>query len=331
MPRLDFGPFSDGAGGKVFPAYNGEGWRYWEIGQRSPHTHICNSMDLGADGHPTDKDAYGNRLAELALAQIYKREAPHRSPYLEKAVVDGDRIVIQFADVGTGLASRDGGPLRGFRIAGTDQIFYDAEATFVGTNRVAVRSKQVPRPVVATYALWFWGGAREARNHGNLISSDGLLAFPFRTGPWQLPPDASVLLPKLKGNPEEAAGAARCLWQLGLNNNEVFAAIARLAQAPDADAMLAKDLLPQVVGLATAGEVPFNPVLDLLLGLATDGQRPKELRYAALSALGQCGAKAAPALDRLRAIRTETDKTLNTYVQGAIKAIEPKPTAPAKK
>jgi len=90
---------------------------------------------------------------------------------------EGKAILVQFEYAGDGLRTRDGGPVKGFAIAGPDKKFVWANAEIVGKDRVRVWSDRVSAPASVRYA---W-----ANNPlGNLVNSAGLPASPFRTDDW---------------------------------------------------------------------------------------------------------------------------------------------------
>jgi len=74
------------------------------------------------------------------------------------------------------LKTRDGGPVRGFAVAGKDRHFVWASAAIEG-DFVVVWSPQVPRPIAVRYG---WANNPDC----NLIDSSGLAAEPFRTDSW---------------------------------------------------------------------------------------------------------------------------------------------------
>src|SRR5690606_12634519 len=99
-----------------------------------------------------------------------------RSAY-ERMEIKDSRIVLFFKEVGTGLASRDGQPLRHFAIAGQDRRFVWADAVVKG-NTVVVSHRDIAHPVAVRYA---WSDNPE---DANLINRQQLLASPFRTDSW---------------------------------------------------------------------------------------------------------------------------------------------------
>ena len=87
-----------------------------------------------------------------------------------------DKIIVEFDDAFGGLKTTDNGSIKGFAIAGEDQIFHWAQAQIDG-NTVVVSSSKVKKPVAVRYA---WADNPKC----NLINGAGLPAIPFRTDDW---------------------------------------------------------------------------------------------------------------------------------------------------
>ena len=86
--------------------------------------------------------------------------------------VEGDRVVLSFQHVGTGLVAQ-GGDLKGFTIAGAGTNFVPATARIEG-DRISVSSTNVPHPTAVRYG---WANVPDV----NLYNKEGLPATPFRT------------------------------------------------------------------------------------------------------------------------------------------------------
>jgi sialate O-acetylesterase len=145
-----------------------------------PHTGMAVLIDIGDayDIHPRNKQAAGQRLARVALAQEYGMNLDAFGPrYRAPLRVQNGRAVLRFDHAAGGLTAQDG-TLKGFSIAGPDQQFFPAEAAIEG-NRVTVWSAQVPHPVAVRYA---W----TANPWATLTNRQNLPAPPFRTDPWPL-------------------------------------------------------------------------------------------------------------------------------------------------
>jgi sialate O-acetylesterase len=130
-----------------------------------------------ADIHPPNKKDVGKRLALWALAKDYgKKDLVYSGPLYKGMKIDGNKIRLQFAHVGTGLKTRDDKPLSEFQIAGEDGKFVPAEAVIDGSE-VVVQSKGVTSPTQVRF------GWRYVANP-NLINKEGLPASPFQTRDW---------------------------------------------------------------------------------------------------------------------------------------------------
>lgn len=147
-----------------------EAQRLTELGL--PHTGMAITIDLGdpSDIHPTNKLPVAERLARLALADVYGiRDGEITGPHPSGMRVDGARVRISFEDAEALRAM--GGPLKGFAVAGSDGVFRWADAQIAGSD-VVVSCPAVASPVRVRYG---W-----ADNPGcNLYNEDGLPATPF--------------------------------------------------------------------------------------------------------------------------------------------------------
>jgi sialate O-acetylesterase len=151
-----------------------------------PRTGMAVTIDIGEanDIHPKNKQDVGHRLALSALAQVYFQEIEFSGPLYGGMQVEEDKIRLSFSN-SEGLKSKDGGPLKGFAIAGEDKKFVWADAKLEG-DHVIVSSPAVKNPVSVRYA---WADNPDC----NLINAAGLPASPFRTDKWaQNPPEGSA-------------------------------------------------------------------------------------------------------------------------------------------
>jgi sialate O-acetylesterase len=147
-----------------------------------PNTGMVVSIDLGEarDVHPHNKAPVGDRLARIALANVYGKPVEAAGPMFRGMTIDGHAGRVNFEHA-QGLAAR-GEKLTGFQIAGADKKFVDAEAKIDG-NSVIVSSPQVAAPVAVRYA---WDNYPEGIGC-NLFNAAGLPAAPFRTDKWDYP------------------------------------------------------------------------------------------------------------------------------------------------
>jgi sialate O-acetylesterase len=151
-----------------------------------PRTGMATTIDLGEPNniHPTNKQDVGHRLALAALAQVYFQEIEFSGPLYGGMQVEDDKIRLSFSN-STGMKSKDGGPLKGFALAGADKKFVWADAKLEG-DHVIVSNAAIKEPVAVRYA---WADNPE----GNLVNEGGLPAAPFRSDKWpQTPPPNSA-------------------------------------------------------------------------------------------------------------------------------------------
>jgi sialate O-acetylesterase len=146
-----------------------------------PHTGLAVAIDIGeADNiHPVNKRPVGERLARLALRDVYGKAVLADGPEYASHAIDGNRIRVRFRRAAGGLRSSAGESLTAFAVAGEDRRFGWAEARIEG-DEVVVWSPQVARPVAVRYAF----GNNPA---ASLYNSEGLPAGSFRTDDWPLP------------------------------------------------------------------------------------------------------------------------------------------------
>jgi sialate O-acetylesterase len=145
-----------------------------------PKTGMAVTTDIGEsnDIHPRNKQDVGKRLAALALKNDYGKSVVCCGPTYKSMKVEGNKIVVSFGDVGSGLLIKDKyGYLKGFEVAGNDQKFHYARATVAG-NDVIVECDQVQTPVAVRFA---WADNPE---DANLFNQEGFPAVPFRSDSW---------------------------------------------------------------------------------------------------------------------------------------------------
>jgi sialate O-acetylesterase len=142
--------------------------------QDTPNTAMAVTMDCGDadDIHPTRKQPVGARLALAARALAYGEHLEYSGPVIESVQVKGGQATVHFTHVGGGLVAKDGA-LKGFTMAGPDNVFHVARAVIRGKD-VVVTSPAVPRPASVRYG---WAQVPD----GNLFNMAGLPASPFRT------------------------------------------------------------------------------------------------------------------------------------------------------
>ena len=166
---------------KSYPAESN--WAMLREAQREalsvPNTGMAVTIDIGEwnDIHPVDKKDVGARLALAARKLAYGEDSLTASgPSVRSVVVAGNRIIVSFDNVGTGLIARGGGPLDGFAIAGSNKKFIWARAAIQGKS-VVVWNESIKSPIAVRYA---WADNPAG---ANLYNSEGLPASPFQSEP----------------------------------------------------------------------------------------------------------------------------------------------------
>jgi sialate O-acetylesterase len=144
---------------------------------QEPKTGMAVTIDIGEanDIHPRNKLDVGHRLAVWALAKTYDRSIEFSGPLFKSLSIEGNQIRLKFEHA-SGLKTLDGGPVKGFAIAGEDRRFVWAEARVEG-NDIVVASKEIKKPVAVRYG---WADNPVA----NLYNKAGFPASPFRTDSW---------------------------------------------------------------------------------------------------------------------------------------------------
>jgi len=139
------------------------------------------AIDLGEknDIHPQAKRPVAERLARLALHQVYGRAITTGGPRFRQARTRADgRLEVTFSNAAV-LRTRDGAAPTQVAIAGSDRIFRWARSAIEGGCLVAWHD-EIRQPVAIRYA-WsdFPVGA-------NLVGVEDLPVAPFRSDVWPI-------------------------------------------------------------------------------------------------------------------------------------------------
>ena len=172
----------------------GEGWPLMRESMLKtlslPKTGMAVTIDIGEakDIHPKNKQEVGRRLSLWALGNVYGRKVAAASgPLPAGHEIKGGEVVVTLTHA-EGIKTRDGAPVKGFQLAGTDKQWKPATARIDGAKLI-VTSAEVAAPVALRYA---WLDFPET----NLVNSADLPASPFRTDDWAPVP---VPAPAAKG------------------------------------------------------------------------------------------------------------------------------------
>jgi len=124
------------------------------------------------DIHPSNKQDVGSRLALWALNKTYHLDTIiYSGPLYSKTEFKGNKAVLSFTNIADGLVCR-GKELNHFEIAGSDTVYYKANAKIVN-DKVVLFSKNVAQPL---YIRFGWSNNAVP----NLFNTAGLPASPFK-------------------------------------------------------------------------------------------------------------------------------------------------------
>lgn len=132
-----------------------------------PATGMAVTIDVGEpdDIHPRNKYPVGQRLAAIAMADVYGKTDPGaHSPALASIDAGSDGVVTVEVKHATGLHTVDGGSPKGFALAGDDGVFIWAQAEIEGES-ISVWSPDIPNPAEIRYA-WAWNPETNIVNTG---------------------------------------------------------------------------------------------------------------------------------------------------------------------
>ncbi len=137
---------------------------------RLPGLGMAVTIDLGdpRDVHPADKQPVGERLARLALNQVYGRDLLPTGPLPRTLVQTGNECRVTF-DHARGLVTRDGEAVFGFETRAAEGGFQPALARIEG--------EQVVLPGPVHEVRYGWQPFPDPPL--NLVNADGLPAAPF--------------------------------------------------------------------------------------------------------------------------------------------------------
>ena len=142
-----------------------------------PNTAMAVAIDIGEwnDIHPLKKKEVGKRLALAAQKVAYADDqVVFSGPIYESMKIDGNKIILSFTNIGSGLMAKGSGAPKGFAICGADRKFIWAQAK-IERDKIVVWNDTISQPVAVRYA---WADNPES---ANLFNAEGLPASPFRT------------------------------------------------------------------------------------------------------------------------------------------------------
>ena len=155
------------------------------VATRLPQVHPINANDLQDPEeknwpnqiHPWDKAAAAERMSRRALVEVYGQDAvAWACPRISGYHLDSDRVILEVAHVGDGLAVRDGASATAFLLAGADRQWHPATAELQG-DRIILHSDAVEQPIAARHA---WANYPQV----NVVNSIGLPLATWRSDGW---------------------------------------------------------------------------------------------------------------------------------------------------
>ena len=124
--------------------------------------------------HPDNKKDVGERLALIAEKIASGENIVYSGSTYQSSKTEGNKIIISFNNVGSGLITNDGEQPGEFAIAGADKKFVWAKTKIEG-YKIIVWNDEIPGPMYVRYA---WA---DNPVNPNLYNKEGLPASPFRT------------------------------------------------------------------------------------------------------------------------------------------------------
>ena len=150
----------------------------WFGGRQVKGCEVCVILEYGEFNrlHPHLKEGVGARLALLARGAVYGEKIVCHGPLFRSHRVEGNRVVLDFDEVGGGLVARS--ELKDFTICDASGEFVPAEAKIVG-DTVVVSSARIAKPIAVRYG---WRNFFEP----SLFNREGFSATSFRTDTFKL-------------------------------------------------------------------------------------------------------------------------------------------------
>ncbi len=141
--------------------------------QQDPKAGLAVIIDIGqrTDPHPADKQDVGHRLALLARRLAYGEAVVASGPQPLVALRTGDRVMVSFAEVGSGLAVYGAARPVGFEACDSSDTCHFVDATAV-KDQVALDVSGLGAVTKVRYA---WADSPVV----NLYNAEGLPATPF--------------------------------------------------------------------------------------------------------------------------------------------------------
>jgi len=142
---------------------------------------ITDLVDNIKSQHPLNKSDVGLRLANIALAETYKKPIPapvYLNPKYKRMDATKGKIDLYFDNAPNGFKVKGDGVATEFLIAGSDQNFLPAEVK-LENDKIVVSNKLITNPVAVRFSF-----SNTAMS--NVFNKEGLPVMPFRTDNWEV-------------------------------------------------------------------------------------------------------------------------------------------------
>jgi len=137
---------------------------------------VSDLVDDVANIHPGKKRKAGERLANMALKEQYKKfEIQPYSPHFSQLTIKGKKAFVSVTSIGKLKSNNQ--KIANFQLAGSDKKFYPASASIEKDGSIQLTSVNVKIPVAVRYCF-----TNDAIS--NLFDSNNLPLLPFRTDNW---------------------------------------------------------------------------------------------------------------------------------------------------
>jgi sialate O-acetylesterase len=137
---------------------------------------ITDLIDSVTNIHPSHKREVGNRLANWALAETYRRpKVLYKSPEFKSIKVKGATLIVSFSNAPNGFQVKDR-VINGFFISGANENWQPAEAK-IDKGKIILWNKDLKQPLYIRYGF-------SNTMVGSVFSAEGLPLTPFRTDTW---------------------------------------------------------------------------------------------------------------------------------------------------
>ena len=135
------------------------------------NTDMAVTMDIGDNDniHPANKHEVGDRLAYIALKNVYGKNCDFSGPKFKSQKQEGSKIILSF-DYSNGLKTLNGKNPTGFEICGENGKYYNATAVIKGET-IEVSAPEVKKPVSVRYLWKNCVNDNQIFNNSNLPSS----------------------------------------------------------------------------------------------------------------------------------------------------------------